>query len=80
VALRRGAEGAAALSIELVPVEVPSPDKLEEAFERLLQASAGAVFVIGDPMFLSERRRIAAVAMSIRMPTMYIFRDVEDSG
>jgi putative tryptophan/tyrosine transport system substrate-binding protein len=79
---QRGAEvAAAALSIKLVPVEVPSPDKLEEAFQLMLQAGAGAVFVIGDPMFLSERRRIAAVAMSVGLPTMYIFREhVEDGG
>jgi putative ABC transport system substrate-binding protein len=41
---------------------------------------SGAVFVIGDAMFFSERDRIAAVALSARLPTMFIFRDHVKAG
>jgi putative tryptophan/tyrosine transport system substrate-binding protein len=79
---RRGADvAAAALSIELVPAEVQSPADLESAFEGMARAGVGLVLVLGDAMFLSERRRVAGAALSTRLPTMFIFREhVEDGG
>src|SRR5262249_8803566 len=38
------------------------------------------VLILQDPMFLNERRRIAAVALDARLPTMFGFRDHVDVG
>ena len=39
------------------------------------------MIVFGGPMFLAARRQIAAVALALRLPTVYNFRDhVEDGG
>jgi putative ABC transport system substrate-binding protein len=38
------------------------------------------VFVLPDPMFVSQRQRIAALAISARLPTMYGLREHVDAG
>jgi putative ABC transport system substrate-binding protein len=78
---RRGAEGAAAaLTIKLVPVEVRLPDDLDAAFQSLARERVESVLVLQDPMFLSERRRIAELAITARLPTMFGFREHVEAG
>jgi putative tryptophan/tyrosine transport system substrate-binding protein len=78
---RRGAEAAAAaLSIELVPADVQSPADLDRAFEMLARAGVRVVVVLGDAMLLNERGRVAATALSTRLPTMYNFREHVEAG
>jgi hypothetical protein len=36
---------------------------------------ADAAVVLGDAMFLSARRQIAASALALRLPTIYNFRE-----
>jgi putative tryptophan/tyrosine transport system substrate-binding protein len=80
--IRRNAEAAAmALGAKLVPVEISAPDHLESAFDRLLNEHVEIVLVLQEAMFLSERRRIATLATTARLPAMYSFREhVEDGG
>jgi putative ABC transport system substrate-binding protein len=78
---RQGAErAAAALAIKLVPVEVRSPDDLDAAFQSMERERVGSVFVLQDPMFLTERRRIAILAIAARLPTMFGFREHVAAG
>jgi putative ABC transport system substrate-binding protein len=78
---RKGAEGAAAaLAIKLVPVEVRLPDDLDVAFQSLARERCDSVLVLQDPMFLTERRRIAMVAIAARLPTMFAFREHVEAG
>jgi putative tryptophan/tyrosine transport system substrate-binding protein len=70
--IRRNAEiAAAALAVELVPVEVRVPDDLDGAFRKLADERLEFVLVPPDAMFLNERRRIAALAVAARLPTMF---------
>jgi putative tryptophan/tyrosine transport system substrate-binding protein len=70
--IRRNAEtAAAALAVELVPVEVRVPDDLDGAFRKLADERVEIVLVQQDAMFLSERRRIAELAAAARLPSMY---------
>jgi putative tryptophan/tyrosine transport system substrate-binding protein len=58
---RKGAEtAAAALSMTLVIAEAGTPEAIEPAFSELVRSGAGAVFVIGDAMFFSERAGVSA--------------------
>jgi ABC-type uncharacterized transport system substrate-binding protein len=79
---RRNAEtAAAALAVELVPVEVRVPDDLDGAFRKLADERVEIVLVPLDAMFLNERRRIAALAVAARLPSMYGSREhVVDGG
>jgi putative tryptophan/tyrosine transport system substrate-binding protein len=61
--IRRNAEtAAAALGVQLVPVDVRVPDDLDGAFRKLADERVENVLVPPDGMFLSERPRIAALA------------------
>jgi putative ABC transport system substrate-binding protein len=78
---RKGAEGAAAaLAIKLVPVEVRLPDDLDPAFQSLARERVDSVLVLQDPMFLTERRRIAMLAIAARLPTIFGFREHAEAG
>jgi putative ABC transport system substrate-binding protein len=78
---RRGAETAAAkLAIQIMPVEVRLPDDLDTAFQSLARERVDSVLVLQDPMFLTERRRIAMLALSARLPTMFGFREHVEAG
>jgi putative ABC transport system substrate-binding protein len=78
---RKGAEAAAAtLSMALAFADAETADAIEPAFNELARSGAGAVFVIGDALFFSERNRIAAAALSVRLPTMFIFKDHVQAG
>jgi putative ABC transport system substrate-binding protein len=78
---RKGAEAAAtALSITLVIAEADTSEAIELAFGQLAQSGVGAVFVVGDALFFSERARIASAALSARLPTMFGFRDHVKAG
>jgi putative ABC transport system substrate-binding protein len=82
VVFRRNAEAAAAsFARKLVPVDVSAPDELDAAFQILARERVDSALVFQDGMFLSERRRIAALAAAARLPVMYGFREhVEDGG
>jgi putative ABC transport system substrate-binding protein len=79
---RRNAEAAAAsFGRNLVPVEVRLPDDLDAAFQVWMRERVALGFVLTDPMFVSERRHIAALATAARLPIMYGLREhVEDGG
>jgi putative ABC transport system substrate-binding protein len=70
-----------ALGIELIVLEIVSPDDLHAAFQRLAREHVKIVLMLQDFMFLNERKRIALFAVAERLPTMFGFREnVEDGG
>ena len=80
--LRPGLDVAAKkLGVELIAQEARSPNDLYVAFRRFARDKISIVFAFQDAMFLNERKRIALLAMSERLPTMFAFREsVEDGG
>jgi putative ABC transport system substrate-binding protein len=81
-AFRRNAQQAAAsFARKLVPVEVRGPDDVDAAFQAWVRERVDLGLVIRDALFMSERRRIDALATAARLPTMFGFREhVEDGG
>jgi putative ABC transport system substrate-binding protein len=79
---QREAEPAAAkLGVSLAPVEVRTADDIGPAFQRFVRERANIVVVLGDAMFVTERRQVAAFALVSRLPTVFSFREhVEDGG
>jgi putative ABC transport system substrate-binding protein len=79
---RKGATAAAAaLGVKLVPVEAEARGGLSSAFRTFAEAQVQAVFVLLDPMFFAEKREVASLALTARLPTVYGLRDhVLDGG
>lgn len=79
--VRRNAESAASgLSVNLVPVDVRTPDDLDGAFQRFLAEAVEMVLVLQESTLLNERRRIAGLAALARLPSIYSFREHVDDG
>jgi putative ABC transport system substrate-binding protein len=76
-----GAEVAArALGVRLQVVEARGPADIDRAFSDMTKAGAGALTVLNTVMFLSERRRLVALAAKHRLPALYTFREFVDAG
>jgi putative ABC transport system substrate-binding protein len=74
------ATAASQIGITAVPVEVGSPDDLEAAFDILLREGVSAVLIFGAAIFVSEHRRIVALAAKAKLPTLYGWREFVDAG
>jgi len=59
------------LAIEVQPVDVRDPAGFEAAFSAMAKAHAGAFTVMGDPLFQSQERRIADLALVRRLPSIF---------
>jgi putative ABC transport system substrate-binding protein len=71
------------LKIKLVRVDVarPSDIHLPAAFERAVREKASAIFVLPDePLFLTRRAEIVALAAKHRLPGFYGAREYVDEG
>ena len=71
------------LKIKLVKIDVrrPSDVHLPAAFETAVREKAGAIFVLPDePLFLTRRAEIVALAAKHRLPAFYGAREYVDEG
>jgi putative ABC transport system substrate-binding protein len=62
---------ARSLGIQTQLIEVRDPRELEVAFSMMTKARADAFTVIPDPLFLSQRKRIADLAMTNGLPSVF---------
>ena len=69
-----------AVGVRLHSVEVRGPEEFERAFAAMKTERAGAVWVPGDPMFFTDRRRIVQLATEHRLPGMFLFREFTEAG
>jgi putative ABC transport system substrate-binding protein len=69
--LRQTEVAARALGVRLLqPLGVRGPDEFASAFSALVNERAEALNVLADGLFLTQRRRIAELAIKGRLPTM----------
>jgi putative ABC transport system substrate-binding protein len=72
---------ASASGINLSLAEVRFPSEIQPALEDLAQQKVDVVLVFQDPMFNAEGKRIAELAVALKLPTVHGFREnVEDGG
>jgi putative ABC transport system substrate-binding protein len=77
----KGAEVTArALGMRLQFVEARGPEALDKAFSEMTKARAGALALTGNPMFITERRRLVALAARYRLPAVYPWTEGVDAG
>jgi putative ABC transport system substrate-binding protein len=71
---------ARALGVRPQFVEARGPADFDRAFSDMTRARAGALTVMGTPMFFTERRRLVELAAKNRLPVAYGSRDYVDAG
>ncbi len=80
VFLRETDTAARLLGVELQVVGVRNPDELESAFAAMTRGGAVAVIVLADPLFMSQRDRVAQLALQHRLPSAFARRESVDAG
>ena len=70
---------AAKLKLAVQPVEIRAPDELEPAFS-MIEGHVDAMSVPNDGMFYNERRRIAQLALTHRVPLMVAYKEAVQFG
>jgi putative ABC transport system substrate-binding protein len=71
---------APSLSIELSFAGARTPEEIRPAFSAMTRARAEALYVIGDPFFLSHRTTILKLASEARLPVITVGRQFPDAG
>jgi putative tryptophan/tyrosine transport system substrate-binding protein len=78
--VRAADEAAQALGVQLHLVEARGPDVFDSAFAAMTSAHAGALLVLGDPMSIEHRSRLAELAATSRLPTVHNDRAYVEVG
>jgi ABC-type uncharacterized transport system substrate-binding protein len=78
--VREADVAAQALGVQLHRVEARGPEAFDSAFAALTGAHAGALLVLGDPMFLQHRSRLAELAAASHLPTLGNSRAFVEAG
>jgi putative ABC transport system substrate-binding protein len=68
------------LRLQLQFVEARRPADVDRAFSEMTKARAGALNVLPGNMFISERRRLVALAAKNWLPAVYPWREFVDVG
>jgi putative ABC transport system substrate-binding protein len=67
--------------VKMLAMEARSLQEINSAFAIMVRERAGAIIVMLDPVFVTERRPIAELAAKHRLPSVASFREyVEDGG
>jgi putative tryptophan/tyrosine transport system substrate-binding protein len=59
------------LGVQVSALDVQSPDEIAEALATAAKGGVGAVIVVGDPLTLNHRTRIAQLALHERLPVSF---------
>ena len=70
---------AGTLGLDVNVVEIRQPEDIEPAFATL-KDRVDALFVANEPLTVSNRVRINALAVTARLPTMFAFREFVEAG
>lgn len=68
-------KAAPALRLHVLEVQARRPEDLDHAFTTMIRERAGAVIVLGDGMFILQRRRISDLAARNQLPALYVMRE-----
>ena len=80
VLLRETETAARSLGLQLQVVDIRAPEDFESAFATISRARVMGVVIMPDPMFISQRQRIADLAIKNRLPTLFARRENAEAG
>lgn len=79
-ALKAVEETGHTLRVQLQAVGARTAAELEGAFSTMARARAQAVLVLGAALFISERQRVAELAIRFRLPTSVALKEAVEAG
>jgi putative tryptophan/tyrosine transport system substrate-binding protein len=68
------------LRVQVQTVGARTAAELEGAFAAMVRTRTQAILVLGNPLFLAERQRVAELAIKHRLPTMSNLEDIVEAG
>ena len=69
-----------ALGLRLQPLAVRSVTEFDSAFSAIVQQRAGAVLVLSTPLFMGGAKRLAELALTHKLPTLFGPREHVEAG
>jgi|SRR5580658_4069213 putative ABC transport system substrate-binding protein len=66
--------------LKIIITEASAKSDLDTAFDTLVAAKVQVVLVLADPMFISQRERIASLAAASHLPTIANAREFVEAG
>jgi putative ABC transport system substrate-binding protein len=78
--LREVEEAGRTIERKIVAVKASNEREFDAVFTRIAQAGAGALVVIGSPLFSSHRRTLVALAARHAIPAIYDIRHYPEAG
>jgi putative ABC transport system substrate-binding protein len=78
--VRRAEEAARALGLQILVFKARSEVEFDAAFSSLVQQRADALFVATDPLLISFRNQLVALAARHSIPSLYGLRDFVTAG
>jgi putative tryptophan/tyrosine transport system substrate-binding protein len=73
-------EAARAKGVQLNILKAGTESEIDPAFASLVQLPAGALVVVGDPLFINRREQLVALASRHAVPAIYAFREYAAAG
>ncbi len=74
------ADAARAAGVDLHSFEVRAPSGFETVFDAIRAARPDVLLVRADPMFFAPRKRVAELAVTNRIPTLFERREYAEAG
>ena len=71
---------APAYRVTLLPLGINGPDEIEHAFAAIGKERPGGLLVIGDPVLVTHRKRIAELALKNRLPAIATLLQFAEAG
>jgi putative ABC transport system substrate-binding protein len=78
--LREAEVAGRSLRVQLQILKAQGPEEFDSAFAAMTRERAGALYVVGDPMFVQHRRRFVELAAKSRLPAVYELKDYAEAG
>jgi putative ABC transport system substrate-binding protein len=72
--------GARAVGVQLVILDLPSDDKLSQAFSAASRARIGAVIELGQPLLFGLQRDLVGLSDKARVPVISAWREFPEAG
>jgi putative ABC transport system substrate-binding protein len=69
-----------AMGLRLQPLAVRSATEFDSAFSAIVQEHAGALLVLSTPLFMGGAKRLAELALTHKLPTMFGPREHVEAG
>jgi len=78
--LREVEEASGTIGKKIVPLKAENERDFDAAFTSMVQAGAGALVIIGSPLFTSKSRTLITLSARHAIPTIYDLRDYVAAG